>query len=63
MVAGHEYEEAYAAAQQRNPSNDFAAVYYIEPIEVIEESYSVRQAQEAKKHPLYIHLDRLAKDA
>jgi hypothetical protein len=63
LVAGHEYEEAYVAAQNRNQENDLAAVYYIEPVEVIEESYPVRQKEEREKHPLYIHLDKLAKEA
>lgn len=63
LIAGHEYEEAYVAAQERSAQNDLAAVYYIEPTEVIEESYRVRLEEENKKHPLYIHLDRLAKDS
>lgn len=60
LIAGHEYETFYQRAQQRNASNDLAAVYYIKPVEIIEESYPVRREQEAKKHPLYVHLDRLA---
>lgn len=60
LIAGHEYEEFYQKAQERNPLNDLAAVYYIRPTEVIEESYPVRREQETKKHPLYVHLDRLA---
>ena len=61
LVAGHVYEEYYKQAQERNKDNDLAAVYIIEPEEVIEETYSVRKEIEEKKHPLYIHLDRLAK--
>lgn len=63
LVAGHEYEEAYVVAQQRNEKNDLAAVYFIEPVKVQEESYLVRLAEENEKHPLYIHLDRLAKES
>lgn len=63
LIAGHEYEEAYIAAQERDENNDLAAVYYIEPTEVIEESYPVRRKEEKEKHPLYVHIDRLAKDA
>lgn len=62
LVAGHEYEEAYIAAQERNENNDLAAVYYIEPVEAIDESYPVRLKEENEKHPLYIHIDRIAKD-
>jgi hypothetical protein len=54
------YEKYYAFAQQRDSENDLAAVYYIDVEEVIDESYPVRRAEEAVKHPLYIHLDRLA---
>lgn len=63
LIAGHEYEKAYVAAQEINKNNDLAAVYYIEPTEVIDESYPVRLKEENEKHPLYIHIDRLAKDA
>jgi predicted pyridoxine 5'-phosphate oxidase superfamily flavin-nucleotide-binding protein len=63
LVDGHEYEEAYVAARNRNPENDLAAVYYIEPVEVIEESYAVRQKEEREKNPSYTHLDKLAKEA
>jgi len=60
LVNGKEYQAAYLKAQERNPENDLAAIYYIRPEEVIEESYPVRKAEEDAKHPLYIHLDRLA---
>lgn len=62
LVSGSEYEENYRRAQERNPQNDLAAVYFIQPEEVIEESYAVRKAEEEKKHPLYIHIDRLARE-
>lgn len=62
LVSGSEFEENYKKAQERNPENDLAAVYFIEPEEVIVESYAVRKAQEEQKHPLYIHIDRLAKE-
>lgn len=61
LNAGREYEENYIAAQKKNSQNDLAAVYYIEPTEVIYETYSKRLLDETEKHPLYIHLDRLAK--
>jgi hypothetical protein len=62
LVSGGEYEKAYIRAQERNKENDLAAVYYIEPVEVVEESYLKRKEEEEKKHPLYIHIDRLAKN-
>lgn len=61
-VFGKEFEEAYKQVQKRNPDNDLAAIYLIEPIEITEESYLFRKEQEEKKHPLYLHIDRLAKE-
>lgn len=61
LVAGHVYEEFYKQAQEEDPENDLAAVYIIEPEEITEETYSKRKETEEKKHPLYIHLDRLAR--
>jgi hypothetical protein len=63
LIAGRVFEKYYTFAQQRDSGNDLAAVYYIDVEEVIDESYPVRRAEEAAKHPLYIHLDRLANDA
>jgi hypothetical protein len=60
LIAGSVFEKYYAFVQQRDAENDLAAVYYIDVEEVIDESYPVRRAEENAKHPLYIHLDRLA---
>lgn len=62
LVNGKEYQKAYVKALERNPENDLAAVYFIRPEEVINESYPVRKAEENLKHPLYIHLDHYAYD-
>lgn len=61
LIAGSEYEKYYILAEQRNPENDLAAVYYIDIEEIVNESYQVRLAEEKQKHPLYIHLDKLAR--
>lgn len=61
LIAGREYEKYYIEAEKINPENDLTAVYFIEPTEVREETYEVRFAEEKKKHPLYVHLDKLAK--
>lgn len=63
LIAGEVFEKYYAFVQQRDSENDLAAVYYIDVEEVIDESYPVRRAEETAKHPLYIHLDRLANTA
>ena len=62
LVFGREFEEYYKTVVEKDPENDLAAVYFIEPVEVREESYSVRREEQRKEHPLYLHLDRVAAD-
>lgn len=61
LVAGSEFETYYRSVVEKNPDNDLAAVYFIDPVEEKEESYLVRREEHSKRHPLYLHLDRLAK--
>lgn len=61
LVAGSEFEAFYESVVEKNPDNDLAAVYFIEPTEETEESYPVRREEHSRKHPLYLHLDRVAK--
>ena len=61
LVFGHEFEVYYKKVVEKDPENDLAAVYFIDPVEVKEESYKVRRTEENEKHPLYLHLDRIAK--
>jgi predicted pyridoxine 5'-phosphate oxidase superfamily flavin-nucleotide-binding protein len=63
LIAGSVFEKYYNLVQQRDAENDLAAVYYIDAEEITDESYPVRRAEETAKHPLYIHLDRLANSA
>lgn len=60
LVNGKEFQDAYIKAQLSNYENDLAAVYFIKPEEIIDETYSIRKETEEKAHPLCIHLDRLA---
>lgn len=62
VIAGKVFEEYYIKAEERNPENNLAALYYIDIEEVINESYPVRLKEEREKHPLYIHLDKLTKE-
>jgi hypothetical protein len=62
LIAGKEYEKYYVEAEKRNPENDLTAVYFIKPDEVREETYPVRLKQQREKHPLYVHLDKIAKE-
>lgn len=61
LVAGSEFETYYKTVVEGNPDNDLAAVYFIDPVEEKEESYFVRREEHSQRHPLYLHLDRLAK--
>lgn len=61
LVAGSEFEAFYRSVVEKDPDNDLAAVYFIDPIEEKEESYPVRREEHGRRHPLYLHLDRLAK--
>jgi hypothetical protein len=62
LISGKEYEKYYVEAEKFNPENDLAAVYYIRPTEVREETYSVRLKQQRERHPLYQHLDKIARE-
>ncbi|MBQ8296945.1 MAG: hypothetical protein IJX77_04100 [Ruminococcus sp.] len=59
-VFGKEYEAFYRQAEENNPNNDLVAVYYIEPLEIYEQTYDVQQAKHKEKFPLYAHLDKYA---
>jgi hypothetical protein len=61
LVHGSEYERYYREADAADSENDLVAVYYIDPTEVYEQTFAVRRAEEKAKHPLYVHLDKLAK--
>lgn len=61
VVAGKEFENAYKRVIVRNPANDLAAVYHIRIDSVKNETYPVRLAEAQKKHPLYVHFDKLIK--
>lgn len=61
VIAGRVFEEFYKLSQEQDPENDLSAVYYIDACEIREETFSVRREEEARKNPLYIHLDRLIK--
>lgn len=61
LVAGSEFESYYRSVVEKNADNDLAAVYFIDPIEEKEESYIKRREEHSKRHPLYLHLDRIAK--
>ena len=62
LITGPLFQEHYAAIRKRRGDADLAAVWVIEPEEIINETFVNRKAEEERKHPLFTHLDRLAKD-
>lgn len=60
-ITGPLFQQHYAAVRQRLGDVDLAAVWVIEPHEVIDESFETRQKQEETRRPYFKHLDRLAK--
>lgn len=61
LIAGPVFQKYYVDLREKLPAADLAVVWIIEPEEVYNQTFSVRQAQEAAVHPNFIHLDRLAK--
>jgi hypothetical protein len=60
-IAGPLFRQHYQGIREKLGDVDLAAVWVIEPLEVINESLSRRRAEEEQKHPYYNHLDRLVK--
>lgn len=60
-ITGPLFQKHYAAVRQRLGDVDLAAVWVIEPDEVVNENFDARKAEEETAHPLFRHLDRLAK--
>jgi len=61
LITGPVFLQHYREVRQRLGDVDLSAVWVIEPEEVINENLLVRHAEEEKAHPLFRHLDRLAK--
>lgn len=63
IVSGPEFQKHYVGVRERHADGDadLAAVWVIEPQEVIDETYGVRKAHEEATRPYFKHLDRLAK--
>lgn len=52
------FEEFYRKADEADKENDLNAVYYIEPLEIYEQTFTVQRAAHKAKYPLYAHLDK-----
>lgn len=60
VVSGHAFREAYAWVRTHRPEADLAAVWVIEPLEVIDERFAARLTTETETYDYFLHLDRLA---
>ncbi len=60
-VSGPVFREQYVRIREKLGDTDLAAVWVIEPEEIINESYTARRREEEDRHPYFKHLDRLAK--
>lgn len=60
-VTGPLFEKHYVEIQERLGDVDLAGVWVIAPQEVINENFWLRKVDEEAKHPLFLHLDRIAK--
>ena len=61
LITGPVFLNHYRDVRQRLGDVGLSAVWVIEPEEVINENILVRHAEEELAHPLFRHLDRLAK--
>lgn len=61
IVSGPVFQKHYTGIRERLGNVDLAAVGFIEPEEVIEQTFTVRKALEEASHPYFKHLDRIAK--
>jgi len=61
LITGPVFLQHYREVRQLLGDVDLSAVWIIEPEEVINENVLFRHAHEEQAHPLFRHLDRLAK--
>jgi hypothetical protein len=61
IVTGPVFERHYRMIREKLGDVDLAAVWIIEPEEIRNQTFRVRIEEEAAAHPLFLHLDRIAK--
>ncbi len=59
LVSGQIFSRFYRKVRSQLGDADLAAVWLIEPLQIRDETYQIRKAQEETFHPFYSHLDRL----
>ncbi|WP_306532600.1 hypothetical protein [Geobacter sp.] len=60
-ITGPVFQQHYQAIRERLGDVDLAAVWVIEPEEILDETFVARKVEEELKHPLFTHLDRLVR--
>ncbi|MDR1934036.1 MAG: pyridoxamine 5'-phosphate oxidase family protein [Candidatus Accumulibacter sp.] len=61
-ISGPLFQRNYVKLRERLGDVDLAAVWVIEPEEVIDADFAERKARQDKERPTLIHLDRLLKE-
>lgn len=61
IITGPVFELYYRFVRDNLGDFDLAAVWFLNPEEVRNETLEVRYEEETKAHPLFLHLDRIAK--
>lgn len=61
IVAGNEYEKMYDSVQESGLNDDLAGIYYINVVDVIDQSVELQNKKQKNLHPLYMHLDKIRK--
>lgn len=61
IISGPVFQKHYVAIREKLGDVDLATVWVIEPEEVSNQTFSIRRAQEEAAHPIFKHLDQLAK--
>ena len=60
VTAGRGFEKVYVKLQEeRGTDVDLSAIWYIEPLQIREETYAARRDEEERKYPYIRHLDRV----
>ena len=61
VISGPVFERYYRLMRESLGDADLAAVWFITPEKIRDETFWVRSHEEAEAHPLFMHLDRIAK--
>lgn len=59
LIHGQEFERHYRTVIENKRAQDLSTVWMIEPIEIREETFRIREKIEREENPILSHLDRL----